>query len=176
MQKRHLNNQQWPLTLQEILDELQIFDLSKRSLAFLQEALPNNPRLIMESEKFAFRPPYKIKGKTSLVAVARKHYQDGKGGILVSDLAECVANYDALLQVGIWIIYNKNKVFIFQKFQLKISKIDFKIISGLFFVVIKIWVCDELDLLEFLSIQQCVFFWFSNWNKLKIKYINSQKR
>lgn len=97
MKKRHLNQQQWPLTLQEILDELQIYDLQKRSLAFLQEALPNNPRLIMEGDKFAFRPPYKIKGKTSLVAVARKHHQDGKGGILVSDLAECVANCDGML-------------------------------------------------------------------------------
>lgn len=97
-QKRHLNQQQWGLTLQEILDELQIYDLSKRSEAFLREALPNNPRLIMENDKFAFRPPYKIKGKTSLVAVARKHYQDGKGGILVSDLAECVSNFEPLLQ------------------------------------------------------------------------------
>ncbi|CAO4365425.1 unnamed protein product [Caenorhabditis nigoni] len=106
MKKRHLSQQQWPLTLKEVLDELQLYDLGKRNIAFLQEALPNNPRLMMEPNpdgdptmnKFAFRPPYKIKGKTSLVAVARKHYQDGKGGILVSDLAECVANYDALLQ------------------------------------------------------------------------------
>ncbi|CAI2345565.1 unnamed protein product [Caenorhabditis sp. 36 PRJEB53466] len=97
MKKRHLNQQPWALTLQEILDELQIYDLPKRSEAFLREALPKNPRLIAENDKFAFRPPYKIKGKTSLVAVLKKHYQDGKGGILVSDLAECVANYDALL-------------------------------------------------------------------------------
>ncbi|CAB3403900.1 unnamed protein product [Caenorhabditis bovis] len=99
MKKRHLNTQNWPLTLQEILDELQLYDLPKRSEAFLREALPKNPRLIChEDGKFAFRPPYKIKGKNSLVEVAKKHHQDAKGGILVSDLAECVANGDALLQ------------------------------------------------------------------------------
>ncbi|CAI5440844.1 unnamed protein product [Caenorhabditis angaria] len=99
MKKRHLNQQQWPLKLQEILDELQIYDLPKRSEAFLREALPNNPRLIMDNEgKFAFRPPYKIKGKSSLVAVAKKHHQDAKGGILMSELAECVGDGDGLLQ------------------------------------------------------------------------------
>ncbi|CAD6195828.1 unnamed protein product [Caenorhabditis auriculariae] len=99
MKKRHLGQQQWPLTLQEVLDELQLYDLPKRSEAWLKEALPNNPRLICDPDgKFSFRPPFKIKGKTSLMAVARKHHQDGKGGILLSDLNECVSNGDAMLQ------------------------------------------------------------------------------
>ncbi|KAK5972468.1 hypothetical protein GCK32_020548 [Trichostrongylus colubriformis] len=68
MKKRHLSQQQWPLSLQEILDELQVYDLPKRSEAWLREALPKNPRLTCDEElKFCYKPPYKIKGKTSLV-------------------------------------------------------------------------------------------------------------
>ncbi|KAK6015553.1 TFIIE beta subunit core domain protein [Ostertagia ostertagi] len=37
MKKRHLSQQQWPLSLQEILDELQVYDLPKRSEAWLRE-------------------------------------------------------------------------------------------------------------------------------------------
>ncbi|VDN21723.1 unnamed protein product, partial [Cylicostephanus goldi] len=67
MKKRHLGQQQWPLSLQEILDELQVYDLPKRSEAWLKEALPKNPRLSCDEEgKFSYKPPYKIKGKTSL--------------------------------------------------------------------------------------------------------------
>lgn len=99
MKKRHLNQKQWPLSLQEILDELQVYDLPKRSEAWLREALPKNPRLTCDEEsKYCYKPPYKIKGKTSLVAVAKKHHQDVRGGILLSDLNDCIPNGEKLLE------------------------------------------------------------------------------
>ncbi|KAE9414479.1 hypothetical protein Angca_006194, partial [Angiostrongylus cantonensis] len=99
MKKRHLSQQQWPLSLQEILDELQVYDLSKRSEAWLKEALPKNPRLTCDEEsKFSYKPPYKIKGKTSLVAVAKKHHEDIRGGILLSELNDCIPNGEKVLE------------------------------------------------------------------------------
>ncbi|KAJ1373243.1 hypothetical protein KIN20_035603 [Parelaphostrongylus tenuis] len=99
MKKRHLSQQQWPLSLQEILDELQVYDLSKRSEAWLKEALPKNPRLTCDEEsKFSYKPPYKIKGKTSLVAVAKKHHEDVRGGILLSELNDCIPNGEKVLE------------------------------------------------------------------------------
>lgn len=91
MKKRHLSSQQWSLSLKEILEELQIYDLGKRSEAWLQETLPTNPRLIVdENGKYLFKPPYKIKGKNSLLALLKKYHLEGKGGILLSDLNECI--------------------------------------------------------------------------------------
>uniref|UniRef100_A0A1I7XUD5 Transcription initiation factor IIE subunit beta n=1 Tax=Heterorhabditis bacteriophora TaxID=37862 RepID=A0A1I7XUD5_HETBA len=39
MKKRHLSQQQWSLSLQEILDEIQVYDLAKKSEAWLKESL-----------------------------------------------------------------------------------------------------------------------------------------
>ncbi|GMS84624.1 hypothetical protein PENTCL1PPCAC_6799, partial [Pristionchus entomophagus] len=101
MKKRRLSNinSDWALNLNEILEEIQVFDLSKKSEQWLREALPKNPRLIVVDEvKFVFKPPYPIKGKTSLIKVLVKQYQDGKGGILLSDLSECIPNAEKTLE------------------------------------------------------------------------------
>ncbi|KAL3995350.1 TFIIE beta subunit core domain family protein [Acanthocheilonema viteae] len=91
MKKRHLSSQQWSLSLKEILEELQIYDLGKKSELWLQESLPMNPRLTVdENGKYLFKPPYKIKGKNSLLALLKKYHIEGKGGILLSDLNECI--------------------------------------------------------------------------------------
>ncbi|VDK82090.1 unnamed protein product [Litomosoides sigmodontis] len=91
MKKRHLSSQQWPLSLKEILEELQIYDLGKKSELWLQESLPLNPRLTVdENGKYLFKPPYKVKGKNSLLALLKKYHTEGKGGILLSDLNECI--------------------------------------------------------------------------------------
>ncbi|VDM06955.1 unnamed protein product [Wuchereria bancrofti] len=91
MKKRHLSSQQWPLSLKEILEELQIYDLGKKSELWLQESLPMNPRLTVdENGKYLFKPPYKIKGKNSLLALLKKYHIEGRGGILLSDLNECI--------------------------------------------------------------------------------------
>ncbi|KHJ78327.1 TFIIE beta subunit core domain protein, partial [Oesophagostomum dentatum] len=124
------SQQQWPLSLQEILDELQVYDLPKRSEAWLKEALPKNPRLNCDEEsKFSYRPPYKIKGKTSLVAVAKKHHQDVKGGILLSELNDCIPNGEKVLEaladqiivVPTQVNKRKDKVFFYNDQELDIN-------------------------------------------------------
>ncbi|VDM92291.1 unnamed protein product [Onchocerca ochengi] len=91
MKKRHLSSQQWALSLKEILEELQLYDLGKKTELWLQESLPLNPRLTVdENGKYLFKPPYKIKGKNSLLALLKKYHIEGKGGILLSDLNECI--------------------------------------------------------------------------------------
>lgn len=97
MRKRHLNQQQWPLSLQEIMDEMQIYDVNRKSTLWLQEALPHNPRLQSEPDgKFNFKPPHRVKNKATMLTLLRKQHSDGKGGILLSELNECVANAETI--------------------------------------------------------------------------------
>jgi len=99
MKKRHLNKQNWPLSLKEILEEVQVFDLPKRSEAWLAEILPTNRRISVDEGKFIFKPPYRVKGTTSLLTVLKRHDMEGKGGILLSDLNECIPNADKIAQL-----------------------------------------------------------------------------
>jgi len=79
--------------LEEILEELAIFDLSNKTKIWLKEVMPNNKRLsLTEEDKYVYKPPYKIKSKNSLLGVLKRHDLDGKGGILLSELAECIPN------------------------------------------------------------------------------------
>jgi len=98
MKKRHLEQHTWGLSLEEILEELQIFDLSNKTKQWLREVMPNNPRLSMNEEnKYIYRPPFKIKSKNSLLSVLKRHDLDGKGGILLSELAECMPNAEKVV-------------------------------------------------------------------------------
>nr|CAD2198213.1 unnamed protein product [Meloidogyne enterolobii] len=99
MRKRHLNVQHWGLTLNEILDEMQVYDLNKKTILWLQEALKQNPRLDSDNEnKLIYKPPHKVKNKATLFALLKKQHSDGKGGILLSELGDCVANPEALVK------------------------------------------------------------------------------
>jgi len=95
MKKRHLEQHTWALTLEEILEELQIFDLSNKTKQWLREVMPNNPRLtVVEEYKYLYRPPFKITNRKSLLSLLKRHDLDAKGGILLSELAECIPNAD----------------------------------------------------------------------------------
>uniref|UniRef100_A0A183BQY0 TFIIE beta domain-containing protein n=1 Tax=Globodera pallida TaxID=36090 RepID=A0A183BQY0_GLOPA len=98
MKKRHLNQQPWALSLKEILEEMQVYDVNRKSMLWLQEALPRNPRLQAEADnaKFVYNPPFKVKNRATLLAILKKYHTDGKGGILLSDLSDCVPNAEAM--------------------------------------------------------------------------------
>uniref|UniRef100_A0A914C4J8 Transcription initiation factor IIE subunit beta n=1 Tax=Acrobeloides nanus TaxID=290746 RepID=A0A914C4J8_9BILA len=99
MKKRHLENQQWPISLKEALDEMKIYDVTKKQEAWLNEALPKNPKLQYDEEgKFTFKPPYKVKNRGTLLALLQKQGREGKGGILLSELNECVPKADDLVK------------------------------------------------------------------------------
>lgn len=59
-----------------------------------------NPRLIVdENGKYLFKPPYKVKGKNSLLALLKKYHAEGRGGILLSDLNECIPAAEKHIEV-----------------------------------------------------------------------------
>lgn len=61
MKKRHLDQQFWGLFLRDILEEMHLYDLSKKTELWLKEALPANPRLHVEDDgKFIYQPPFKV--------------------------------------------------------------------------------------------------------------------
>jgi transcription initiation factor TFIIE subunit beta len=94
MKKRHLENQAWPLTLNECLDEMKQ-TVAKKTELWLLEKLPQNPKLLFDEHgKFCFKPLYKIKTDQQIIAQLAKNYRDGKGAMLLSDLSECFAKAD----------------------------------------------------------------------------------
>lgn len=96
MKKRHLGANTWPLTLNEILEEMQIFDLGAKTMNWLMDVLPNNPRLQVPTDgaaiKFVYKPPHRIKNRNQLLALLKKYHTDGKGALLLSELNDCIAN------------------------------------------------------------------------------------
>uniref|UniRef100_A0A915IWU4 Transcription initiation factor IIE subunit beta n=1 Tax=Romanomermis culicivorax TaxID=13658 RepID=A0A915IWU4_ROMCU len=111
MKKRHLEQSSWSLTFDEILEEAQMLDLNNKTKQWLLEALPRNPRIAVDKEgKFIFKPPYKIKGKNSLLQVLKRHDLEGKAGILMSELAECIPNPEKSVKdlAGAVIVINTN--------------------------------------------------------------------
>lgn len=102
MKKRHIEQASWSLTFEEILEELQMHDLTNKTKQWLHEALPRNPRMTVDKEgKYVFKPPYKIKGKNSLLQILKRHDLEGKAGILMSELSECIPNAEkAIKELG----------------------------------------------------------------------------
>lgn len=53
-----------------------------------------------------FSPPLKVKGKSTLLTVIRKYFVDGKGGILLSELNECIPNGEKVVEVPLHFLQN----------------------------------------------------------------------
>lgn len=100
MKKRYLNQQFWGLSLQECLEEMQILsEVPKRTFLWLEQVLPENPRIQVEGDsKFQYKPPYKVKNRTTLLALLKKQHEDVKGGVLLSDLNDCFANAEQAIK------------------------------------------------------------------------------
>lgn len=75
---------------------MQLDSLSSKSIAWLQEALPENPRLSAQLDnnvmKYIYKPPHKIKTRAALIALFKKYHTDGKGALLLSELSDCISN------------------------------------------------------------------------------------
>ncbi|KRY68525.1 General transcription factor IIE subunit 2, partial [Trichinella pseudospiralis] len=99
MKKRFLENLNWSLSLEEIFEELQMFGVSGKITMWLKEILPGHPRMnVDEDGKFTYKPPYKVKGKNSLLALLKRREIDGAGALLLSELYDCVLHPDKLVQ------------------------------------------------------------------------------
>lgn len=100
MKKRFLNQQPWSLSLREIFEEMQNYDVPKKTEMWLREALPQNPRLQMEENgNFNYKPPIKIKnGQMGILNLLKKNHTDRKGGILLSVLNDCIPSAEVLVR------------------------------------------------------------------------------
>jgi len=103
MKQRHLVGDSEPLGLEDILDETNQLDIGPRQRHWLEtEALDNNPKIEVirdaTSTKYAFKPPYKIKGWKGLRQLLDKSDRDCKGGIPIEDIQESLMNADGALK------------------------------------------------------------------------------
>ncbi|XP_055966973.1 general transcription factor IIE subunit 2-like [Sorex fumeus] len=89
MKTRHQRGDTHPLTLEEILDEIQHLDIGLTQRQWLMsEALVKNPKIEAINGKYAFKPKHSLKGKKGLLRLLQQHEQQGLGGILLEDIDE----------------------------------------------------------------------------------------
>uniref|UniRef100_A0A3Q1KA90 Transcription initiation factor IIE subunit beta n=1 Tax=Anabas testudineus TaxID=64144 RepID=A0A3Q1KA90_ANATE len=92
-QTRHQNGDTHFLTLDEILDETKLLDISMKQKQWLMtEALVNNPKIDVRDGTYGFKPKYNLKDKKALLRLLDKHDQLGLGGVLLDDVEEGLPN------------------------------------------------------------------------------------
>ncbi|CAB1458938.1 unnamed protein product [Pleuronectes platessa] len=88
------------LTLEEILDETKLLDISMKQKHWLMtEALVNNPKIDVRDGTFGFKPKYNLKDKKALLRLLDKHDQLGLGGVLLDDVEEGLPNSAKAIKV-----------------------------------------------------------------------------
>ncbi|XP_034442847.1 transcription initiation factor IIE subunit beta isoform X1 [Hippoglossus hippoglossus] len=93
MKTRHQNGDTHCLTLEEILDETKLLDISMKQKHWLMtEALVNNPKIDVRDGTYGFKPKYNLKDKKALLRLLDKHDQLGLGGVLLDDVEEGLPN------------------------------------------------------------------------------------
>lgn len=93
MKTRHQNGDTHCLTLEEILDETKLLDISMKQKQWLMtEALVNNPKIDVRDGTYGFKPKYNLKDKKALLRLLDKHDQLGLGGVLLDDVEEGLPN------------------------------------------------------------------------------------
>ncbi len=74
MRQRHMEGDDHPLNLEEILDETNQLDVGNKIKAWLAaEALKNNPKISASPEgTYIYKPPYDVRKKSGLLKLLRK--------------------------------------------------------------------------------------------------------
>lgn len=100
MKTRHMEGDDHPLTLDEILDETSQMDIGSRTKAWLMtEALKNNPKISVENDgKYIYKAPYPVTNKKSLLKLLRQYDLKGLGGIFLEDLQESLPKCDNVIR------------------------------------------------------------------------------
>ena len=107
MRSRHLDGEDQPLTLEEILDETNQSDITGKTRQWLvNEALINNPKISSSQSRmgpegpistYMFKPPYNITNKKGLLALLKSNDRKGLGGIFYEDIQECLPNAEKIV-------------------------------------------------------------------------------
>uniref|UniRef100_A0A1B0DHA9 Transcription initiation factor IIE subunit beta n=1 Tax=Phlebotomus papatasi TaxID=29031 RepID=A0A1B0DHA9_PHLPP len=97
---RHQDGDDHPLTLEEILDETNQLDIGSGVKNWLQsEALVNNPKIdVIDGNRFAFKPVYRIRDGKSLLKLLKQHDLKGLGGVLLEDVQESLPHCEKALK------------------------------------------------------------------------------
>ncbi|XP_070495975.1 transcription initiation factor IIE subunit beta [Chironomus tepperi] len=100
MKDRHLQGEDHPLSVEEILDETNQLDIGSSNKNWLiTEALPNNPKLEQPVHgRYQFKPLFKVRDGKSLLRLLKQHDLKGLGGILLDDVQESLPNCDKVLK------------------------------------------------------------------------------
>ncbi|KAF6036094.1 GTF2E2 [Bugula neritina] len=92
LKKRHHRGDNYPLSLNELLDEAKMLDLSTKHRTWLaEEALMNNGKvLVVEGDKFQFKPALPISNRKELLIYLKKNDRRGLGGIYEDQVEEAL--------------------------------------------------------------------------------------
>jgi len=114
MKTRHMEGEDQPLTLEEILDETHQLDVDSKTKYWLStEALRSNPKIDASgsgnSTTYLFKPPFSILTKKALMKLLKVYSIKGKGGIMLEDLQESLPKCENIIRKledngDIWII------------------------------------------------------------------------
>ena len=110
MKTRHLEGEDHPLTLEDILDETNQLDVGSRTKAWLAtEALKNNPKVSADPNgTYLFKPPYSIVNRKGLLKLLRQNDLKGQGGIFLEDVQESLPKCDKIIKL----LTEENKIFL----------------------------------------------------------------
>jgi len=100
LRQKFKDGEDFPLTLEEVLDETSQLDASSKVRAWLlTEALPNNPKIETTPEgRLLFKPPLKCRDKRSLLRLLKTYDMRGYGGIARDDVVESVPHAEKVLK------------------------------------------------------------------------------
>eukprot|EP00088_Acartia_fossae_P003196 TRINITY_DN11323_c0_g1_i1.p1 TRINITY_DN11323_c0_g1~~TRINITY_DN11323_c0_g1_i1.p1 ORF type:complete len:283 (+),score=54.69 TRINITY_DN11323_c0_g1_i1:31-879(+) len=100
MKVRHMEGEDHPLSLDEILDETNQLDVSSATKQWLlMEALGNNPKIeVVEGQGYIYKPPFKIRNKNGLVKLLKKRDLNGEGGVMYDEVIESLPKAEKIIQ------------------------------------------------------------------------------
>lgn len=101
LKARHQDNDDHPLSLEELLDETNQLDVGNKVKQWLlNEALVKNHKIeVTPDQKFMFKPPYKVRDKKGMLRLLKQHDLKGLGGILLEDIQESLPNCEKILRI-----------------------------------------------------------------------------
>lgn len=101
MRSRHMDGEDHPLTLEEILDETNQLDVSGKTRQWLQsEALNNNPKITVTDggDRYMFKAPFELRDKKSLIKLLKRRDLNGEGGVYYDDINESLPRAEKIVQ------------------------------------------------------------------------------
>merc|ERR1712183_679324 len=100
MKSRHMEGEDHPLSLEEILDETNQLDVSGKTRQWLQqEALNHNPKIeVTDEQRYMFKAPFKLRDKKSLLKLLKRRDLNGEGGVFYDDVNESLPKAEKIVQ------------------------------------------------------------------------------